>query len=108
MRASRSQWNTCSNFRIDHDHKPEAQAKGVRKCLSFNALRLRFRLVASDFFPGIVCIRDASQKSSTPTIKHLIEITHDTFKKTPRPGTHTPVGTPPRAKVSTHAPLRGK
>ncbi len=39
-------------------------------------------------------IRDAYQKSSTPTIKHLIEITHDTFKKTPRPGTHTPVGNP--------------
>src|SRR5271157_3613814 len=31
------------------------RAKGVRKCLSFNALRLRFRLVASDF-PGIVYI----------------------------------------------------
>src|SRR5208337_1732744 len=61
MRASRSQWNTCSNFRIDHDHKPEAQAKGVRKCLSFNALRLRFRLVASDFFPGIVCILDGDR-----------------------------------------------
>ena len=27
-------------------HKPEAPAKGVRKCLSFNALRWRFRLVA--------------------------------------------------------------
>jgi len=27
-------------------HKPEAQAKGVRKCISLNALRLRFRLVA--------------------------------------------------------------
>jgi hypothetical protein len=32
-------------------------------------------------------IRDAYQKSST--IKHLIELTHDTFEKTPRPGTHT-------------------
>jgi len=38
-------------------HKPEAQAKGVRKFISFNILRLRFRLVASDF-PGIVCILD--------------------------------------------------
>ncbi len=28
-------------------HKPEAHAKGVRKCISLNALRLRFRLVAS-------------------------------------------------------------
>jgi hypothetical protein len=36
-------------------HKPEAQAKVIRKYISFNALRLRFRLVASDF-PGIVCI----------------------------------------------------
>ena len=38
-------------------YKPEAQAKGVFKRISFNALRLRFRLVASDF-PGIVCILD--------------------------------------------------
>jgi hypothetical protein len=30
---------------------------GIEKCLSFSALRLRFRLVASDF-PGIVCILD--------------------------------------------------
>ena len=29
--------------------KPEAQAKGIRKYISFNALCLRFRLVASDF-----------------------------------------------------------
>ena len=41
-------------------HKPEAQAKGVRKCISLNALRLRFRLVASDF-PGIVCILDGDR-----------------------------------------------
>src|SRR5208337_4033257 len=41
-------------------HKPEAQAKGVRKCISLNALRLRFRLVASDF-PGIVCILDSDR-----------------------------------------------
>src|SRR5271165_327289 len=38
-------------------HKPEAQAKGVLIFLSFNALRLRFRLVASDL-PGIACILD--------------------------------------------------
>ena len=38
-------------------HKPEAQAKGIFKRISFNALRLRFRLVASDF-PGIVGILD--------------------------------------------------
>src|SRR5271157_467086 len=84
MRASRSQWNTCSNSRIDHDHKPEAQAKGVRKmsivqcpslalqacckrlprkCLSSNALRLRFRLVASDF-PGIVCILNGDRSGA--------------------------------------------
>jgi len=30
------------------------------KCISFNALRLRFRLVASDF-PGIVCILDGDR-----------------------------------------------
>src|SRR5271157_671897 len=41
-------------------HKPEAQAKCVQKCISFNVLRLRFRLVASDF-PGIVCILDADR-----------------------------------------------
>src|SRR5271157_6513862 len=41
-------------------HKPEAQARGVRKCISLNALRLRFRLVASDF-PGIVCILDSDR-----------------------------------------------
>ena len=38
-------------------HKPEAPAKGIFKRISFNALRLRFRLVASDF-PGIVGILD--------------------------------------------------
>jgi len=38
-------------------HKPEAPAKGVRTCISLNALRLRFRLAASDF-PGIACILD--------------------------------------------------
>jgi hypothetical protein len=31
--------------------------RAFEKCISFNALRLRFRLVASDF-PGIVCILD--------------------------------------------------
>ena len=41
----------------DRAHKPEAQAKGIFKRISFNALRLRFRLVASDF-PGIVGILD--------------------------------------------------
>ena len=30
------------------------------KCLSFDAFRLRFRLVASDF-PGIVCILDGDR-----------------------------------------------
>src|SRR5271166_2591811 len=37
--------------------------EGVRKCLLFNALRLRFRLVASDF-PGIVCILDRDRPSA--------------------------------------------
>ncbi len=37
--------------------------RGVRKCMSFNALRLRFRLVASDF-PGIVCILDGDRSSA--------------------------------------------
>ncbi len=41
----------------DRAHKPEAQAKVFQTYLSFNALRLRFRLVANDF-PGIVCIFD--------------------------------------------------
>ena len=36
---------------------------GVRKYISFNALRLRFRLVASDF-PGIVCILDADRSGA--------------------------------------------
>ncbi len=36
---------------------PEAEAKGIFKRISFNALRFRFRLVASDF-PGIVGILD--------------------------------------------------
>ena len=44
-------------------HKPEAQAKGVHKCLSFNALRLRFRLVASDF-PGIVYILNGDRSGA--------------------------------------------
>ena len=46
-------------------HKPEAQARGVRKCISLNALRLRFRLVASDF-PGIVivCILDGDRSGA--------------------------------------------
>ena len=45
----------CLSFNA-RAHKPEAPAKGVF-CLSFNALRWRFRLVASDF-PGIACILD--------------------------------------------------
>ena len=36
---------------------------GEVKCLSFNALRLRFRLVASDF-PGIVCILDGDRSGA--------------------------------------------
>jgi len=46
--------------------KPELRGEGVRKCLSFNALRLRFRLVAipkfrspikigPDHRPGVLC-----------------------------------------------------
>ena len=31
--------------------------RAFEKCISFNALRLRFRLIASDL-PGIVCILD--------------------------------------------------
>jgi hypothetical protein len=69
-------------------HKPEAQAKGIRKYISlnalrlrfrlvsrkyisFNALRLRFRLVASDF-PGIVCILDGDRSSAVLLHRRLI------------------------------------
>src|SRR5271166_1566315 len=38
-----------------HGYPARRIAKGIRKCILFNALRLRFRLVASDY-PGIVCI----------------------------------------------------
>src|SRR5271166_1065395 len=39
------------------------QAKGVRKYISFNALRLRFRLVASDF-PSIICILNGDRSGA--------------------------------------------
>ena len=68
-------------------HKPEAQAKGVRKYMlfnairlrfmlvtrkymSFNAIRLRFRLVASDL-PGIVCILDGDRSVHVRIRLHL-------------------------------------
>src|SRR5208282_4987977 len=54
-----------------HTPTERVHGEGVRKCLSFNALRLRFRLVASDF-PGIVCILDADRfgavESDDPTL----------------------------------------
>ena len=53
--------------------KPEAQANGVRRCMSFNALRLRFRLVASDF-PGIVCILDGDRSSAVVIERSLARI----------------------------------
>src|SRR5208282_3560637 len=37
--------------------------EGVRKYISFNALRLRFRLVASDF-PGIICILNGDRSGA--------------------------------------------
>ncbi len=52
------------------DFPPESAGTGLtslkrkrrtfEKCISFNVLRLRFRLVASDF-PGIVCILDGDR-----------------------------------------------
>src|SRR5271157_3696918 len=50
---------------------PGVHGEGVRKCISFNALRLRFRLVASDF-PGIVCILDGDRSGA-------VEFVSDSF-----------------------------
>src|SRR5271166_5279036 len=43
--------------------RKEFMGRAFEKCISFNALRLRFRLVASDF-PGIVCILDGDRSSA--------------------------------------------
>jgi len=54
-------------------------------------------------------IQKAYKNSQTKTIKHLIELTFDTFEKTPRPVTHTPVGNPPASQgLDTRAPEGGR
>src|SRR5208283_3776933 len=50
----------------------------VRKYLSFNALHLRFRLVASDF-PGIVCILDGDRSGAGELTDRLLRSSISSF-----------------------------